>query len=376
MIKATKPVMPLYEDYITEIKSIWDQGQMTNNGPKVQKLRRMILEYTNGKEAELYVNGHMALLIGIKAMELPRNGEVLTSPFTFVSTTNAIVQSGLEPVFCDVDENYNIDVDSIRRNITDKTCAIITPHIFGIPCNVDEIGKIAHEYGLKVIYDGAQAFGTKIRGKHIGLYGDATMFSFHAIKVFNSIEGGCLMYANEQLKQKLDVLRNFGITYGNKNDVIADGYNGKMDEFRAAMGLINLPNVEEEIKKRTEIAKWYQELLYDIKGITSYAFTDENVRYNYAYFPAIIDAGSFGITRDELWIRLKNEYQIETRKLYDSLTCDYEIYKYKQYKKDVSHARELTKCCLDLPMYGSLTKADIQEIAAAIRKLRDKSVIK
>lgn len=370
MIKATKPVMPSYEAYIEEIKSIWGQGQMTNNGPKVQKLRQMILDYTNGTEAELYVNGHMALLIGIKAMNLPENGEVLTSPFTFISTTNAIVQSGLVPVFCDVDEHYNIDIDSIRRNITSKTCAIITPHIFGIPCHVDEIEQIAKEYGIKVIYDGAQAFGTKVRDKHIGLYGNATMFSFHAIKVFNSIEGGCLMYADSQLKQQLETLRNFGITYGETNDVIADGFNGKMDEFRAAMGIVNLPELEHEIEKRTEIATWYQEALKEIFGITPYAFADPDVRYNYAYFPVIVDADTLGMTRDELWKYLREDYGIETRKLYDTLTCDYTFYKNQGYKTDVAYARGLTNRCLDLPMYGTLTKMDVFQIIQACQKLR------
>ena len=335
MIKATKPIMPSYEAYIEEIKSIWNQGQMTNNGPKVQKFRNMVLDYTNGVDAELYVNGHMALLLGIKAMDLPRGGEVLTSPFTFVSTTNAIIQSGLVPVFCDVDKDYNIDLDSIRRNITSKTCAIITPHIFGIPCHVDEIGKIAHKYGFKVIYDGAQAFGTKIHGKHIGLYGDATMFSFHAIKVFNSVEGGCLMYSDPQLKQKLEILRNFGIIYGEKNDVLLDGYNGKMDEFRAAMGILNLQGLECEIKKREQIAVWYKEALENIEGVIPYAFADKTVRYNYAYFPVIVDADVLGITRDQLWQRLREDYGIETRKLYDSLTCDTIYYSNKKYKIDI-----------------------------------------
>ena len=369
MIKATKPVMPAYEAYIEEIKSICDQGQMTNNGPKVQKLRQMVLDYTNGTEAELYVNGHMALLLGIKAMNLPKGGEVLTSPFTFVSTTNAIVQSGLVPVFCDVDEHYNIDIDSIRRNISSKTCAIITPHIFGIPCHVDEIEQIAKEYGLKVLYDGAQAFGTKIREKHIGLYGDATMFSFHAIKVYNSIEGGCLMYADPQLKQQLEILRNFGITYGETNDVIVDGYNGKMDEFRAAMGILNLPELEHEIEKRTEIAAWYQEALKEIPGITSYAFADPDVRYNYAYFPVTIDADTFGMTRDALWKHLREDYGIETRKLYDTLTCDNTFYKNKGYQTDVAYARKLTERCMDFPMYGTIEKSDVLEIAEAIKRL-------
>lgn len=369
MIKATKPVMPSYEDYVKEIKSIWNHGQMTNNGPKVQELRQMILDYTNGIEAELYVNGHMALLLGIKAMKFPKGGEVLTSPFTFISTTNAIAQSDLVPIFCDVDEHYNIDIESIRRNITSKTCAIITPHIFGIPNHVDEINQIAKEYGLKVIYDGAQAFGTKILDKHIGLYGDATMFSFHAIKVYNSIEGGCLMYADPQLKKRLEILRNFGITYGETNDVIADGYNGKMDEFRAAMGILNLPELEHEIERRTEIAGWYQEALKEISGIVPYAFANPSVRYNYAYFPVIVDAGTFGITRDELWKCLREDYGIETRKLYDTLTCDNTFYKDKGYRTDVAYARELTKKCLDLPMYGTLEKVDVLEIAEAIKKL-------
>ena len=184
-IKPTQPAMPSYESYIAEIKDIWETKALTNNGPKVQKFKAKLEQFLGVKNVDLFTNGHSALYLALKAFDL--RGEVITSPFTFVSTTNAIVQNGLTPVFCDIDDSYNIDSNKIEELITEKTCAIVTPHIFGIPCEVQKIQEIAGKYSLKVIYDGAQAFGTKIGDKHIGYFGDATMFSFHAIKVFNSI---------------------------------------------------------------------------------------------------------------------------------------------------------------------------------------------
>ena len=225
-IKATKPVMPLFEDYVNEIRSIWDTGILTNNGEKVQRFSEKLKTYLDCENIDLFVNGHSALYLAIKVMDL--EGEVITSPFTFVSTTNAIVQNGLTPVFGDIDENYNLDPNSIEDLITEKTSAIITPHIFGIPCDVKSIEEIAKKYNLKVIYDAAQAFGTKINGKSIAHYGDATMFSFHAIKVFNSIEGGAVVYRTSKLKEKFELYRNFGISYGETNDVLVSGINAKM----------------------------------------------------------------------------------------------------------------------------------------------------
>ncbi len=366
VINATKPEIGSYEDYIDEIKDIWETGSMTNNGSKVQRFRNKLISKIGCKNAELFVNGHLALLIALKALELPNKGEVLTSPFTFVSTTNAIVQCGLTPVFCDIDRTYNIDIESIKRNITSKTCAIVVPHIFGIPCHVHEIEIIAKERGLKVVYDGAQAFGTKIDGVDIGCFGDITMFSFHAIKVFNSIEGGLLTFKDENLQSKFILYRNFGISYGETNDVEVVGYNAKMNEFQAAMGLVNLKTVDEIIRKRKELALCYIEKLRDIPGIETFPYND-SIEYNYAYFPILINAEKYGMTRDDLWKYLNNK-GIGSRKLYDKLTCDYSIFCENRYCKDTEYASRISRKCLDLPIYSGMTGDEINIVCSKIRQ--------
>lgn len=367
IIKATKPEMTSYEAYIEEIKSIWETGSMTNNGPKVRQFRDELKSYTNCQNVDLFVNGHSAMFIALTALELPKDGEVLTSPFTFVSTTNAIVQCGLIPVFCDIDDTYNIDIGSIRRNITTKTCAIVTPHIFGIPCHVQEIEEIAKEYNLKVVYDGAQAFGTKINGKNIAEFGDVTMFSFHAIKIFNAVEGGALVYRDEALKEKFELYRNFGISYGSTNDVVVSGINAKMTEFSAAMGLVNLPKLDGVIDRRKQLAQYYQKIFDDIEGFSVYSY-ESGIDYNYAYFPIIVNTAKMGKTRDEIWKELK-ENGIETRKLYDMLTCDFSYYKGKPYRRDINYAQDITKKCLDFPMYSSLVEDDIDYMGDILRKI-------
>lgn len=368
VIKATKPELASYESYTEEIKSIWETGIMTNNGSKVRRFCEKIKTYINCSNVDLFVNGHSAMLAALAVVDLPRGAEVLTSPFTFVSTTNAIVQSGFTPVFCDIDNTYNIDIDSIRRNITSKTCAIVTPHIFGIPCHVKEIEEIAREYNLKVVYDGAQAFGTKINGKSIAEYGDATMFSFHAIKIFNAIEGGALVYKDMKLKEKLELYRNFGISYGTTNDVQVLGINAKMTEFSAAMGIINLPQLDGVIGRRKELAEHYRKVFDSIPGISIYPYED-HIDYNYAYFPVIVEVEKYGKTRDEVWNDLR-QYHIETRKLYDTLTCDFSYYKDKSYKRDVKYATEMTRKCLDFPMYSSLMEEDIDYIGEMLQMIK------
>lgn len=367
VIKPTQPSMPDYNAYVAEIKDIWDTKALTNNGPKVQKLEKSIKNYMSCKNAELFVNGHSALTVAIQALNL--EGEVLTSPFTFISTTNAIVQNGLTPVFCDIDDNYNIDVKKLEQYITEKTCAIITPHIFGIPCDVEEINRIAAKHHLKVIYDGAQAFGTKIAGNHIGRYGDITMFSLHAIKIYNSIEGGLLTYADDELREQFELYKNFGISYGeNGNDVLVCGMNAKMNEFQAAMGILGLGIVEDEIRIRKSLAQIYIESLKEIEGITTYSYKDE-IDYNYAYFPVRINEKEFGLNRDEVFSLLK-EKGIMTRKLYDTLSCDYSYYSKKNYKKDIVHAYEITKEVLDLPLYGTLQPEEIAYICKTISMIQ------
>lgn len=365
-IKAAKPVMQSMDKYIEEIASIWQTGIMTNNGEKLNKFKNMLKKYMDYQKLDLFVNGHSALMLAIKAMNL--QGKVITSPFTFISTTNAIVQNGLTPVFGDIGSNYNLLPESVEELITADTCAIITPHIFGIPCDVEKIEEIAKKYHLKVIYDGAQAFGTKINGKAIGSYGDITMFSFHAIKVFNAIEGGMLTYKDDKLHEKFELYRNFGISYGKcQNDVEVIGINAKMCEFHAAMGIINLQILDDEICNRKKIAELYCEILKDIEGIETYKY-EKNIDYNYAYFPIKI-LPEYGRTRDELWQHLL-EKNIETRKLYNKLTYEYQIYKHKDYVRKADTANKIKQICLDLPIYGTLSPEEVNYICEEIRQYK------
>ena len=365
-IKATQPALIDIEAYIEEIKSIWDTKIMTNNGEKVNKFRQMLMDGIGCDNVDLFVNGHSALLIAIKSLGL--KGEVITSPFTIISTTNAIVQNGLTPVFGDIDDSYNLDPASVESLLTDKTCAIITPHIFGIPCKVEEIGQIAKKHDLKVIYDGAQAFGTKVNGKSIAHYGDMTMFSFHAIKVFNSIEGGAIVYRDKALHKLFELYRNFGISYGEtENDVDVIGINAKMNEFQAAMGIVNLSRAEEEFALRKRIAEKYCECLKDIPGIKTYDYC-EDIDYNYAYFPIKVN-DEYGMTRDKLWIKLK-ENGIGSRKLYDKLACDYTCYKNAGYIRSTRNADKVKEVALDLPMYGTLKEEDVIYICEMIKRFK------
>lgn len=362
IIKPTHPAIADMNAYVQEISSIWQNGMMTNNGEKVKRFQNMLNEYIGCENVDVFVNGHSALSIAIQALEL--EGEVITSPFTFVSTTNAIVQNGLIPVFADIDDTYNIDPDGIEELITSRTSAIIVPHIFGIPCDVKRIDEIVKKYNLKVIYDGAQAFGTQVGGKHIGCYGDISMFSFHATKIFNAIEGGMLSYQDGALREKLEWYRNFGISYGDTNEVEVVGGNAKMNEFQAAMGIVNLPILDEEIRKRKQIAEWYCELLKDIPGIYTYQF-EKGIDYNYAYFPIRVIEAEYGLSRNELWKQLK-ERGIHTRKLYDRLTCDYKCYQGMNFVRRTENAEKVAEVALDLPIYGNLTEDDVRYIADAI----------
>jgi len=366
-IKPTKPELPEFEEYIEEVRDIFGSGILTNDGPKLQLFRNQLKGRMRCRNVEIFANGHLALFLGIKSMGLPEGGEVLTSPFTFISTTNAIIQSGLIPLFCDVDETYNISIESMKKNLTSKTCAVITPHIFGIPCHVDEIGDFARNYGLKVIYDGAQAFGTRVKGRDIATYGDGTMFSMHAIKVFNSIEGGLFCYKDDTYSRQLVESRNFGISFEDKMDAEYVGINAKMDEFRAAMGLVNLRHVDEVIAKRKELADYYIEKLSDISGVVTYDY-DKKIEYNYAYFPVKINAPLFGRNRDELFDTL-SQNGIGSRKLYSRLTCDYQSVRRRGYKNDVPYARELASRCLDLPIYSTLGREDLDYITDVIKDI-------
>jgi dTDP-4-amino-4,6-dideoxygalactose transaminase len=306
---------------------------------------------------ELLVNGHMALEMTFQASGL--SGEVITTPFTFASTTHAIVRNGLTPVFCDIKEDdYTIDTDRIESLITEKTTAIVPVHVYGNICDVEKIDMIAKKYNLKVIYDAAHTFGEEYKGTGIGNFGDASIFSFHATKVFNTIEGGCVCFSDELLGKKLYNLKNFGIK--NEECVEAVGANAKMNEFQAAMGLCNLRYIEENIEKRKKIAKRYQELLSEIEGITVWK-EQECVKHNYAYFPIVIDKERYGYNRDEVYDKLA-EQNIFPRKYFYPLTCDFDAYKGKYGGDKCDVARKVSKSVLTLPIYPDMNEDVVDRI--------------
>ena len=308
-INVTRSSMPALDEYIDEIKGLWDSHWLTNAGSKHEELRAMLREYMGVEHLELFTNGHMAIELSLAALGLTE-GEVITSPFTFVSTTHAIVRSGLTPVFCDIDpEDFTIDADKIEELITDRTVAILPIHVYGNICDIDRIQDIADRHGLKVIYDAAHTFGEEYKGKGIGSYGDVSCFSFHATKVYNTIEGGAACYKDPSLDLKLAQIRDFGIVDEENVSYIAP--NAKMHEFSAAMGICNLRHVDGEIAKRAKVCERYRELLGGVPGIRI-SPVQKDVKPNYAYFPAVFDESIFGATRDEVFDKL-NQNNIGAR---------------------------------------------------------------
>ncbi len=362
-ILVTRSSMPEFEEYVEEIRDLWESHWLTNMGEKHVRLERELAEYLKVDNVSLFSNGHMALELLIQAMGL--TGEVITTPYTFVSTTHAIVRNGCVPVFCDISrEDYTMDVSKIEALITDRTSAILPVHVYGNICNVDEIDRIAKKYGLKVIYDAAHTFGVEYRGRGIASFGDASMFSFHATKVYNTIEGGavCFPGTNETLKADLYGLKNFGIRSEEVVDEI--GANSKMNEFQAAMGLCNLRHVDDEILKRKAVAERYRERLADVPGIRLVA-EQPGVRQNYAYFPAVFEPAVFGRSRDEIYEELKTE-GIFTRKYFYPVTNALECYREHYHPEDTPVAYEVSKKVLTLPIYADLAIRDVDRICDAI----------
>lgn len=365
-IMVTQSFLPPFEEYSEEIKRIWETHWLTNMGPLHEELKNKLKKYLKVNEVTLCNNGHLALEIALRALDLPKGGEVITTPFTFASTTHAIVNSGLSPIFCDIEmKTYNIDVEKIESLITEKTVAIMPVHVFGNPCDVEKIEIIARKYNLKILYDAAHAFGVEIKGKGIGEFGDLSMFSLHATKVFNSIEGGLLTYNDLTLQRKLRLFKNFGIT--GPETVEAIGLNSKMNEFQAAMGIVNLRYINEQIERRKVITQRYRENLKEIEGIT---FIDdlENVKHNYSYFPIVVDEKIFGKTRNQLFEELK-EYNIFTRKYFYPLITDFDCYKEKYKNIELPNAKNISDRVLTLPMYGDLDLKIVDYICKAIKKI-------
>lgn len=354
--------MPSYEEYIEAIKPLWDSHWLTNMGQYHRELECELRKYLDVPEVSLMVNGHMALELAIQAFDFPEGAEVITTPFTFISTTHAIVRNRLKPVFCDVKESDGtIDETKIEALITEKTVAILPVHVYGNICNVEVIQEIADKHGLKVIYDAAHAFGEKYKGKGIGSYGNASIFSFHATKVFNTIEGGAVTFSDHELYEKLYNLKNFGIR--GEESVVSVGANAKMNEFCAVMGLCNLKHIDEVIADRAHIYKEYKDRLSQIKGIR-FLSLQSNVEKNYAYFPIVVE-DDYDISRDELYDRLR-EHNIYARKYFYPLTADQECYKDAYVNVALDVARELSKRVLVLPFYAGMEMEVIEEICKEI----------
>ena len=360
MINVTRSSMPEFEEYCEEIRGLWDSRWLTNMGVKHKQFQANLIDYLGVSHIDLFSNGHMALEMAIQAMNL--TGEVITSPFTFASTTHAIVRNGLTPVFCDIDANtYTIDVNKIEALITDKTCAIIPVHVYGNICDVEAIDRIAKKHNLKVIYDAAHAFAVKYNGVGVGNFGDASMFSFHATKVFHSIEGGAVCFHNDDYGLDLYRLKNFGIRGPETVDAV--GANAKMNEFSASMGICNLRHLDAEIAKRKAVVERYRERLSGIDGIKLNA-VQENVQSNYAYFPVVFDGYKY--TRDEICEKLK-EHDIIARKYFYPITNAFDCYKDKHdAKAETPVAYDISFKVVTLQLYADLSLDDVDKICDII----------
>ena len=367
-IMIMRSSMPPMEEYIEKMKELWDSRYLTNSGKFHKEFEEELLKYLEIDNLCLFMNGHMALQLTIEAMNL--TGEVITTPFTFASTTQAIVRNGLTPVFCDINEDdYTIDVTKIEELITDKTSAIIPVHVYANVCDVYEIERIAKKHNLKVIYDAAHAFGVKVNGKSIASFGDASMISLHATKVFHAIEGGISAFRDESLYNKLNKIKNFGFLTEEVVDEI--GTHARMNEFQAIMGLCNLKYLEDEILKRKKLAERYRENLRKINGIKINEEV-EGIESNYSYFPVVVDEKVFGFNRDYVYDVLR-ENNIFPRKYFYKLTSELECYKGKFDINKTPVASKIANSVLTLPLFGDLTIDEIDKVCNVIESIKNRN---
>ena len=363
MINVTRSSMPPFEEYCEEIRGLWDSRWLTNMGKKHQDLEQALGDYLGCDYLALHTNGHLALENLLEAFEL--KGEIITTPFTFASTTHAITRCGCTPVFGDIDpESFTLDPRGIEEKITEKTAAILPVHVYGNLCDVDAIAALGEKYHIPVIYDAAHAFGVFRRGVSAASFGDAAMFSFHATKVFHSIEGGLAVCRDEETLRRLNDLKNFGI-HG-PEEVPYVGGNAKMNEFCAAMGLCNLRHLEQEIEKRRHVVEHYRARLEGVPGLQLNP-VQEGVRSNNAYFPVVFDG--FRMTRDEVFARLA-EQKINARKYFYPLTNSFACYAGKPGfdPADTPVAAHVADRVLTLPLYADLSDEDVDRICDIILK--------
>ncbi len=359
IITVTSPLLPNLDDFNESLKQIWDSKWITNNGEFHKKLEAALAEYLKVPYVSLFTNGTLPLITALQALRV--TGEVITTPYSFVATTHALWWNGIKPVFVDIDPNTgNLDPERIEAAITPRTTAIMPVHVYGKPCDVDAIQEIADKYGLKVIYDAAHAFGVEVNGKSILNAGDLSTLSFHATKVFNTIEGGAMIMHDEKTKKRIDYLKNFG--FAGETEVVGPGINSKMDEIRAAYGLLNLQQVDKAIDARHKVAVKYREALKDVNGIT-YFEDMPGVRHNYSYFPVFVDAEKYGMTRDELYFKMK-EQGVWGRRYFYPLISEFSTYRGLESAKpeNLPNAHKMADTVICLPMHHALSEEDIEKV--------------
>lgn len=363
-ITVTSPLLPGLDEFQGLLKEIWDSKWITNNGQFHRQLEKELAEYLKVPYISLFTNGTLPLITALQALRI--TGEVITTPYSFVATTHSLWWNGIKPVFVDVDPaNCSLDPDKIEAAITPKTTAIMPVHCYGKPCDTKAIQEIADKYGLKVIYDAAHAFGVEVDGESILNAGDMSTLSFHATKVYNTIEGGAMVMKDEQTKKRIDYLKNFG--FANETTVVAPGINSKMDEVRAAYGILNLRQVDAAIEARRKVAKRYRDALRDVEGVT---FFDDmpGVRHNYSYFPVFIDAEKFGRTRDELYFEMR-EASVLGRRYFFPLISEFSTYRGlpSATRENLPEAYRLADTVLCLPMHHELSDEDINRVLKIIK---------
>ena len=363
LITVTSPLLPNLDEFHSMLQEIWSSKWITNNGSFHKQLEKELAAYLKVPYISLFTNGTLPLITALQALRI--TGEVITTPYSFVATTHSLWWNGIKPVFVDIDPaTGNIDPDKIEAAITPKTTAIMPVHVYGKPCDTQRIQQIADKYGLKVIYDAAHAFGVEVNGESILKAGDMSTLSFHATKVYNTIEGGALVMHDEKTKQRIDYLKNFG--FANEVEVIAPGINSKMDEMRAAYGLLNLKQVDAAIEARHQVAVKYREALRSIKGIT---FMDDmpGVKHNYSYFPIFIDAEKYGMTRDELYLKMK-EQNVLGRRYFYPLISEFSTYRGlpSAAPENLPNAHKMADSVICLPMHHELGNEEIERILNTI----------
>ncbi|MBD5199970.1 MAG: DegT/DnrJ/EryC1/StrS family aminotransferase [Bacteroidales bacterium] len=366
-ITVTSPLLPPLDEFIPYLQDIWERKWITNNGHYHQELEKELCRYLGVNYISVFTNGTLPLITALQALRI--TGEVITTPYSFVATTHALWWNGIKPVFVDIDPSTgNLDPNKIEAAITPKTTAIMPVHVYGNPCDVDAIQAIADKYGLKVIYDAAHAFGVKVNGKSILKAGDISTLSFHATKTYNTVEGGALISHDEKTKQRIDQLKNFGFV--SETEVVAPGINSKMDEIRAAYGLLNLKHVDDAINARHKVAIRYREALSDVKGIRMFEERTD-VTYNYSYFPIFVNSREYGMTRDELYFKMR-ENDVLGRRYFYPLISDFTTYKGlpSAAPSNLPIATRMANEVICLPMHHALSEEDVEKVIRIIKSNR------